>query len=102
MKKFKQSDFDLIEIKFEYNNQIVTIKAEPYRTINYILGKAKIKMNKIIQIPNNINFFFLGKELNFKNNEKIGNIFNHKEKVRNKMKLSLVEKKLSEPKKIWE
>ena len=79
MKKFKQSDFDLIEIKFEYSNQIVTIKAEPYRTINYILEKAKIKMNKIIQIPNNINCFFLGKELNFKNNEKIGNIFNHRE-----------------------
>ena len=99
MKKFKQSDFDLIEIKFEYNNQIVTIKAEPYRTINYILEKAKIKMNKIIQIPNNINFFFLGKELNFKNNEKIGNIFNHREKVRIKMKLPSVEKKLIEPKK---
>ena len=99
MKKFKQSDFDLIEIKFEYNNQIVTIKAEPYRTINYILEKAKIKMNKIIQIPNNINFFFFLKELNFKNNEKIGNIFNHREKVRIKMKLPLVEKKLIEPKK---
>ena len=97
MKKFKRSDFDyLIEIKFEYKNQIITIKAEPFRTINYILEKAIIKMNKIIQLPKEINFYFLGKELNYKNAEKIGNIFNHREKVIIKMKSSSKEKNFIE------
>ena len=43
-------------------------------------------MNKIILIPNNIKFYYLGKELNLKNSDKIGNIFNHKEKVTIKLK----------------
>ena len=97
MKKFKRSDFDyLIEIKFEYKNQIITIKAEPFRTINYILEKAIIKMNKIIQLSKEINFYFLGKELNYKNAEKIGNIFNHREKVIIKMKSLSKEKNFIE------
>ena len=95
MKTFKNNNLDYIEIKFEYKNQIVTIKAEPYRTIDYILEKAIIKMNKIIQLPNNISFYFLGKELNYKNSEKIGNIFNHREKVTIKMKTSSKDKDIS-------
>ena len=94
MKNFKKIDFDFIEIAFEYKNQIITIKAEPYRTIDYILEKATKKMNKIIQLPNNLSFYFLGKELNYKNTEKIGNIFNHREKVTIKIKVALKEKKI--------
>ena len=88
MKTFKKSDFDFILINFEYQSQIVTIKAEPYRTLEYILERAINKMNKIIQLPDNISFYFLGKELNHKNSEKIGNIFNHREKVTIKIKAS--------------
>ena len=95
MKNFKKIDFDFIEIAFEYKNQIITIKAEPYRTIDYILEKATKKMNKIIQLPKNLSFYFLGKELNYyKNSEKIGNIFNHREKVTIKIKVALKEKKI--------
>ena len=75
-----------IEIKFEYKNQIILIRAEPYRTLDHIFEKAIVKMKKIIQLPNNINFYFLGKELNYNKSEKIGNIFNHKEKVTIKIK----------------
>ena len=86
MKIVKKSDFDYIEIKFEYKNQIILIRAEPYRTLDHIFEKAIVKMKKIIQLPNNINFYFLGKELNYNKSEKIGNIFNHKEKVTIKIK----------------
>ena len=77
---------DYKEIKFEYKNQSIVIKAEPFRTLDYICENAIIKMNKIILIPNNIKFYYLGKELNLKNSDKIGNIFNHKEKVTIKLK----------------
>mgnify|MGYP006916100058 CR=1 FL=1 len=77
---------DYIEIKFEYKNQSIVIKAEPFRTLDYICENAIIKMNKIILIQNNIKFYYLGKELNLKNSDKIGNIFNHKEKVTIKLK----------------
>ena len=77
---------DYTEIKFEYKNQSIVIKAEPFRTLDYICENAIIKMNKIIIIPNNIKFYYLGKELNLKNSDKIGNIFNHKEKVTIKLK----------------
>ncbi len=77
---------DYTEIKFEYKNQSIVIKAEPFRTLDYICENAIIKMNKIILIPNNIKFYYLGKELNLKNSDKIGNIFNHKEKVTIKIK----------------
>ena len=77
---------DYTEIKFEYKNQSVVIKAEPFRTLDYICENAIIKMNKIILIPNNIKFYYLGKELNLKISEKIGNIFNNKEKVTIKLK----------------
>ena len=77
---------DYTEIKFEYKNQSIVIKAEPFRTLDYICENAIIKMNKIILIPNNIKFYYLGKELNLKNSDKIGNIFNHKEKLTIKLK----------------
>ena len=77
---------DYTEIKFEYKNQSIVIKAEPFRTLDYICENAIIKMNKIILIQNNIKFYYLGKELNLKNSDKIGNIFNHKEKVTIKLK----------------
>ena len=77
---------DYTEIKFEYKNQSIVIKAEQFRTLDYICENAIIKMNKIILIPNNIKFYYLGKELNLKNSDKIGNIFNHKEKVTIKLK----------------
>ena len=82
----KVKDFEYIEIKFEYKDQMIIMKAEPFRTLDYIFEKAIIKMKKIILIPNNIKFYYLGKELNSKNSDKIGNIFNHKEKVTIKLK----------------
>ena len=94
MKAIKNINIDYIEIKFEYKNQITTILAEPFRTIDYILEKAIFKLNKIIEVPLNIKFYFLGKELN-KNSEKIENIFPHREKVTIKLKLPSKEKEIN-------
>ena len=77
-----------ILVKIEFMSQTTTIKAEPYRALEYIIERAINKMNKIIQLPENISFYYLGKELNYKNSEKIGNIFNHREKVTIKIKAS--------------
>lgn len=94
MKGIKNTNNDLIEIKFEYKNQIINIKAETFRTIDYILKQAIDKLNKVIDVPSNVKFYFLGKELNNKS-EKIGNIFPHREKVTIKLKLPLNEKDIN-------
>ena len=86
MYSFKKSDFNLLEINFEYKNQIITLNAEPYKTLDYIFEKAVNKLNKTIGLPSNIHFYFLGQDLNGKNTEKIGNLFNHREKVTIKIK----------------
>ena len=78
MKTIKQIDFKLIEINFEYKEQIITIKCEPFRTIDYIKEKAK---NKIMDLPDNIHFYYLGRDINENGSEKIGNFFKNREKV---------------------
>ena len=78
MKIIKKIDFKCIEINFEYKEQIITIKFEPYRTIDYIKEKVK---NKIMELPENIHFYYLGKDLADSDSEKIGNFFKYREKV---------------------
>jgi len=83
MKIIKKIDFKCIEINFEYEGQIITIKEKPYKTIDYIKEKA---INKIINLPQNIHFYYLGKDISEFGSKKIGDYFNHKEKVTIKMK----------------
>jgi hypothetical protein len=54
------------------------IQAEPYKTFFEIKQKA---INRFMELPNNIHFYYLGQDLNKKEQEKIGTIFNHKEQV---------------------
>ena len=80
--KLKEIDFNLIKINFEFRNRIVIIKAEPYKVFQEIKFLA---LNKFIDIffsiPNNLHFYYQGKDLIDKEQEKIGNIFNHKEQI---------------------
>ena len=80
--KLKEKDFKLIKINFEYKNQAVSIIAEPYKTFEEIKYLA---LNKYIDIfssiPNNLHFYYYGKDLMAKEQEKIGNMFNHKEQI---------------------
>ena len=83
MKIIKKIDFKCIEINFEYENQVITIKEKPYKTLEYVKEKA---INKIINLPQNIHFYYLGKDISENCSEKIGDFFKHKEKVTIKMK----------------
>ena len=77
--KLKLVDFKSINLSFEFQNKIVNIKAEPFKTFEEI--KKKI-LNKFIDLPNNIHFYYMGQDLSKIENEKIGTIFNHKEQVK--------------------
>jgi len=83
MKIIKKIDFKCIEINFEYENQVITIKEKPYKTLDYVEEKV---INKIINLPQNIHFYYLGKDISEHGSEKIGDFFKHKEKVTIKMK----------------
>lgn len=83
MKSIKKVDFKCIDVNLEFNGQLITIKVEPFRTINYIKEKA---INKILDLPSNIHFYYLGKDLTKFGSDKIGNFFNNREKVTIKLK----------------
>lgn len=76
--KLKEQDFKYIKINFEFQDKIVMIPAEPYKTFSEIKQKA---LNKFMEVPNNIHFYYLGIDLCKNEEEKIGTIFNHKEQV---------------------
>ena len=73
-----------IEVKFEYQDKIVTIKTETYRTIKEIKEKA---LKKFLKIPKDVHCFYLARDLiNYENNI-IGEFFNNREKVTLKLML---------------
>jgi hypothetical protein len=78
MKIIKKIDFKCIEINFEYENQVITIKEKPYKTLECVKEKA---INKIINLPQNIHFYYLGKDISEYGKEKIGDYFKHRKKV---------------------
>ena len=82
--KLKFVDFKSIKITFEYQNKIIIINAEPFKTFEEIKQKA---LNKFTDIPNNVNCYYMGQDLSKKEKEKIGTIFNHKEQVRITLRL---------------
>ena len=82
--KLKLVDFKSIKITFEYQNKCIIVNAEPFKTFEEIRQKA---LNKFTDIPNNVNFYYMGQDLSKKEKEKIGTIFNHKEQVRITLRL---------------
>ena len=65
-------------INIEYKEQLITIKAEPYKTIEYIKEKSK---NKFMDLPSDIRYYYLGKDITECGSEKIGDYFKNREKV---------------------
>lgn len=88
IKLIKNIDFKHIELNFEYENQLATIKVEPYLPFGCAIEKA---LNKFIEIPKNVHSYYLGKDLSNKLYTKIGDIFVNKEKVT--IKLAIPDKK---------
>ena len=80
--KLRETDFNLIKINLEYRNKIVIINAEPYKIFEEIKNKALDKFIDIFYtIPNNLHFYYQGNDLINREQEKIGEIFNHKEQI---------------------
>ena len=86
----KSFDFKSIKITFEFQKKIITINAEPFKTFREI--KQKI-INKFIDLPQNIHFYYMGRDLSINENENIGNIFNHKEQVKILLRLPILKSK---------
>ena len=86
--KLKEKDFNLIKINFEFRNQFINLEVEPYKIFQEI---KIIALNKFIDIfntiPKNLHFFYLGNDLINKEEEKIGDIFNHKELITIQLRL---------------
>ena len=80
--KLKETDFNLIKLNFEFKNQLVIIQAEPYKIFQDIKDIALDKYIDIFaSIPKNLHFYYQGKDLENKQQEKIGDIFNNKEQI---------------------
>ena len=84
MKSTKLFSIKNIQITFQYLSQYITINSELYKTLKQIKIKA---INKMIGVPQNVYCTYLGVNLLKDENKKIGDIFNHKEKVLIKLKL---------------
>ena len=93
MKKIlKRINRDNVELNFEYKEQLITIKAEQYKTLEHIKEKALKKMN---DIPLDVHCYYLGRDLSSQESRKIGDLFYKKEKAT--IKLSLPPKQIISP-----
>lgn len=78
MKSIYLISIKYIQITFQYLSQYITINSEIQKTLKQIKNKA---INKMIGVPKEVYCLYLGENLSKKENEKIGNLFSHKEKV---------------------
>ena len=84
MKEIKQIFFKCIEINIQYGNELITIKSEPFKTLENIINKAVKKMANIP--PNNIHYFYLGVDITRDKRKTIGDLFYQFKKVNIKLK----------------
>ena len=85
MKAIQKINIGKIEINFQYEDQYVTLKAEPFKTLAEVKEKA---IKKMICVPNDIICFYLNLDLSKEEHKKIGDLFKHKEKITIKLKKS--------------
>ena len=84
MKGIKHIDYKSIEINFQYKNELITIKAEPFQTLEYTKNKA---LKKMINIPKNeVYCFYLGVDLTKNKDKKLGDLFHQNKKITIKLK----------------
>lgn len=81
-----------IQITFQYLSQFVTLNSESYKTLKELKIKA---INKMLGVPEYVYCSYLGVNLTKDENKKIGDIFNHKEKVLIKLKIPKVDSPLN-------
>ena len=61
-----------IKVNFEYQNQIISLLCEPYKTIGEIKRKA---LRKIYGANKGLHCYYLNRDLTRKENEQLGNFF---------------------------
>ena len=92
MKSIKIIRIKDIKITFQYLSQYITINSEVYKT----LREEKIKaINKMMGVPKEVYCTYLGANLTKDENKKIGDLFNHKEKVLIKLELPSIDSQRS-------
>ena len=83
MKRIKKIDFKYIQINFQYKNELITIKSEPFITLENAMIKA---LKKMINIPkSDLHCFYLGLDITKNKDKKIGDLFYRCEKVNIKL-----------------
>lgn len=84
MKEIKPINFHLIEINFQYKNELITIKSEPFKTLENAIIKA---LKKMINVPtSDLHCFYLGIDITRNKNKRVGDLFYRSEKVNIKLK----------------
>ena len=79
MKTIKKLYFGKIEINFQYENQFVTLKVEPFKTL-YELKEMAVK--KMILVPlAEVSCFYSGIDMSKDEDKKIGDLFKHRGKI---------------------
>ena len=83
MEEIKQINLKQKEINIQYKNELITIKSEPFKTLESILMKA---LKKMLIIPKKeLHCFYLGVDITKSIDKKIGDLFSHCEKVNIKL-----------------
>ena len=73
-----QLGFKKIRLNFEYNNQLVTLSAQPYKTIIQLKAKA---MKMFFPCPKELKTYYLNQDISKHEYEKIGTFFFKKENI---------------------
>lgn len=71
-------EFKSIEITFEYQEKLVTLKSEPYKKIKEIKERA---IKRFHNIPKDIHCYYIGRDLESYENKNVGDFFSNREKV---------------------
>lgn len=84
MKEIKKILLEYKEINFQYGDELITIKSEPFKTLENIKMKAIKRMSNIP--PNNIHLFYLGLDITKNIRKRVGDLFTHCKKITIKLK----------------
>ena len=77
-KNILQLGLKKIKLNFEYDNQLVTLSAEPYKTIIQLKAKA---MKMFFPCPKELKTYYLNRDISKHEYEKIGTFFFKKENI---------------------
>jgi hypothetical protein len=84
MKEIKKILLEYKEINFQYGEELITIKSEPFKTLENIKMKAVKRMSNTP--PNNIHLFYLGLDITKNIRKRVGDLFTHCKKITIKLK----------------